>query len=138
MRTCTFLDPQNMERCTECGVTVDLCLCANVDLSAHNRLNSTDGMIMTMVRGELDAARSQFPETTHMLAALMEEVGELAQAMMEHDRDGSQTTQEVLREAVQVATMAIRVAAEGDENFVYQFPTVEEDLPRGPVGGRYD
>jgi NTP pyrophosphatase (non-canonical NTP hydrolase) len=91
-----------------------------------------------MVRGELDAARGKFPETTHMLAALMEEVGELAQALMEHDRDGSQTTQEVLREAVQVAAMAIRVAAEGDENFVYEFPVVEADLPRGPVGGRYD
>lgn len=91
-----------------------------------------------MVRGELDAARKQFPETTHMLAALTKNVGELAQAMMEHDRDSSQTTQEVLREAVQVATMAIRIAAEGDENFVYQFPVVEEDLPRGPVGGRYD
>jgi NTP pyrophosphatase (non-canonical NTP hydrolase) len=132
------LDPQNIERCTECGVSLDLCLCANVDLSAHQRLNSVDGQIILMVRGELDAARGQFPESTHMLAALMEEVGELAQALMEHDRDGSQTTQEVLREAVQVAAMAIRVAAEGDENFVYEFPTVEADLPRGPVGGRYD
>lgn len=138
MRTCTFLDPQNIERCTECGVSLDLCLCANVDLSAHQRLNSADGQIISMVRGELDAARGKFPETTHMLAALMEEVGELAQALMEHDRDGSQTTQEVLREAVQVAAMAIRVAAEGDENFVYEFPVVEADLPRGPVGGRYD
>lgn len=138
MRTCTFLDQQNTERCTECGVSIDLCLCANVDLSAHQRLNSTDGMIISMIRGELDAARGKFPGSTHQLAALMEEVGELAQAMMEHDRDGSQTVQEVLREAVQVAAMAIRVAAEGDENFVYQFPIVEEDLPRGPVGGRYD
>lgn len=138
MRVCTFLDPQNIERCTECGVSLDLCLCANVDLSAHQRLNSVDGQIILMVRGELDAARGQFPGSTHMLAALMEEVGELAQALMEHDRDGSQTTQEVLREAVQVAAMAIRVAAEGDENFVYEFPTVEADLPRGPVGGRYD
>ena len=138
MRTCTFLDPQNIERCTECGVPMDLCLCANVDLSAHQRLNSVDGQIISRVRGELDAARKQVPGSTHMLAALMVEVGELAQAMMEHDRDGSQTTQEVLREAIQVAAMAIRVAAEGDENFVYEFPVVEADLPRGPVGGRYD
>lgn len=138
MRTCTFLDPQNMERCTECGISLDLCLCANVDLSAHQRLNSVDGQIISMVRGELDAARGKFPGSTHMLAALMEEVGELAQALMQHDTDGSQTTQEVLREAVQVAAMAIRVAAEGDENFVYEFPVVEDDLPRGPVGGRYD
>lgn len=136
-RSCTFLDPQLQERCTECGVTIDLCLCVNINDSAHERLASPDGLVITMIRGELQAARKQFPRTTHMLAALMEEVGELAQAMMEHDVDGSQTTAQVLREAVQVATMAIRVATEGDENFVYQFPTVEEELPSGPVSDRF-
>lgn len=137
-RTCIFSDPQNITRCTECGVSLDLCLCANVDLSAHQRLNSVDGQIVSMIRGELAAARGKFPGSTHMLAALMEEVGELAQAMMEHDLNQGTSTQEVLREAVQVASMAVRLAAEGDENFVYEFPAVEADLPRGPVGGRYD
>jgi hypothetical protein len=43
----------------------------------------------------------------------------------------------VLREAVQVASMAIRIATEGDDNFAYMFPTVEEELPRGPVQDRF-
>ena len=137
-RACTYLDPYGSERCTECGTTVDLCLCVNINDSAHERLASPDGILATMIRGELRAARAQFPGTTHMLAALMEEVGELAQAMMEHDRDGSQTVPMVMREAVQVAAMAIRIATEGDENFAYQFPRQEEELPSGPVGRQYE
>jgi len=44
----------------------------------------------------------------------------------------------VLREAVQVAAMAIRLAVEGDDNFLYSFPVVEDELPRGPVSRQYD
>jgi hypothetical protein len=132
-RTCTYHDPWNIVRCTECGTTVDLCVCANVTLSAHERLNSSDGIVIRMVRGELDAARASFPNATHMVVALMEEVGELAQAMIDHDRSGSKTPHEVLREAVQVASMAIRIAVEGDDNFSYLFPVpVSEQRKRTP------
>ena len=91
-----------------------------------------------MIRDELVAARRAFPENTHKLAALVEEVGELAQAMIQHDRKLGTSATEVLREAIQVACMAIRVAVEGDDNFLYEFPIVETALPRGPVGGMYD
>lgn len=137
IRTCTYTDPHNTQRCTECGLTTDLCLCVDVEGSAHDRLQSPDGLVMTMIRGELDAARGKFPDTLHRLAALGEEFGELCQALMQHDIDGSQTTAMVLREAVQVATTAIRIATEGDDNFKYQFPSIEEDLPRGPVTDRF-
>ena len=136
-RTCVYLDPRNQPACTECGNGLDLCRCVRPDDIAHERNNSVDGIVITMIRGELDAARGKFPESTHQLAALVEEVGELAQALMEHDRDGSQTIAMVLREAVQVACMAIRIATEGDDNFKYMFPTVEEALPRGPVSDRF-
>jgi hypothetical protein len=133
-RTCTYHDPWNQLRCTECAAIVDLCLCANVGLSAHERLTSADGIVLSMIRGELNAARGQFPDSTHMMVALMEEVGELSQAMIDHDRDGSKTAQQVLREAVQVATMAIRVAVEGDDNFAYLFPVpASEQRKRMPT-----
>lgn len=133
-RTCTFLDIHRTPRCTECSATLELCQCVDPDTQALERLTNPDGIVITMIRGELDAARKKFPDNLHQLVALMEEVGELAQAMMEHDRDGSQTVQMVLRECVQVAAMAIRVATEGDENFAYLFPQTEEDLPSGPRG----
>ncbi len=137
-RSCTFRSPHHVQTCTECGSDLTICQCVAPDQQAHERLTSPDGMVFTMIRDELVAARKAFPENTHKLAALMEEVGELAQAMMHHDRKLGTSAVEVLREAIQVACMAVRIAVEGDENFLYDFPVVESELPRGPVGGMYD
>lgn len=136
-RSCTYRNPWNVLTCTECGEDLSLCQCPSPEFAAHQRLHSPDGAVFAMIRGELEAARKQFPENTHMLVALMEEVGELSQALIDHDRAQAKSAAEVLREAVQVACMAIRVATEGDDNFAYIFPAVEEELPRGPVGGQF-
>lgn len=64
------------------------------------------------VEAEIQKATSKFPWPNPNLAALMEEVGELAQAFLQnkpHD--------EIFKEAVQVATMAARCAIEGDPQF---------------------
>ena len=137
MRSCTYRNKHGVECCTECGLGIDFCQCVEPDEIADQRLTSADGFVFKMIRDELIAAREAFPGKTHMLCATVEEVGELAQALMEHDRQQGTSVQEVLREAVQVAAMAIRVAVEGDDNFLYEFPAVEDDLPRGPVGGQY-
>ena len=137
-RTCTYLDPHNIKTCTECGQGLELCTCVGLDDLAHERNHSPDGIVIKMVRGELVAAREESPGDLHQLPALVERVGKLAQGMMEHDRDGSCTIQEVLRRAVQAAAMAIRVATDGDANFAYLFPVVEEELPKGPVARQYD
>ncbi len=136
-RTCTYTDPHNIHRCTECGHTVDLCICVDVEGQAHDRLQSPDGIVMMMVRGELDAARGEYPDGQHALAALLEEAGKLARGLIKHDRAQEVAIQEVLRRAVTTAAMAIRIATEGDDNFKYVFPAVEEALPRGPVTDRF-
>lgn len=69
---------------------------------------------------EINFARKKFPGRKYMLAALVEEVGELHQAMIDHSR-GKQTSSDVYAEAIQVAAMAIRIAQEGDAEFPYQF-----------------
>lgn len=61
---------------------------------------------------EIKRARAKFPDNKHLLAALMEEVGELAQALA--DNHGKQRVRE---EAIQVACVAIRIATEGDSDF---------------------
>ncbi len=137
MRSCTFSNRHNVDCCTECGHGIDLCQCIEPDHKAEHRLTSPDGLVMIMIQDEVKAARDKFPKQTHLLAALVEEVGELSQAMMEHDRAQGTSVQQVLREAVQVAAMAVRIAVEGDDNFLYEFPVVEDELPRGPVGGQY-
>ena len=137
-RTCTYRNPHNTICCTECNSSVELCQCVNPDRAAYNRMTSPDGLVMKMIQDELIAARAAFPGSTHMLCAFIEEVGELAKALMEHDRGQGTSVQEVIREAVQCAAMSIRLAVEGDENFMYEFPILEEKMPTGPVGRQYD
>lgn len=67
---------------------------------------------------ELKRARKKFPDNNHKLTALNEEVGELNKAMLEFEY-GNIDSDEVYKEAVQVAAMAIRVAVEGDSTFKY-------------------
>lgn len=64
---------------------------------------------------ELDRARLKFPSPVCCLAALTEEVGELAQAMLKVAA-GKWDAQRIYEEAVQVAAMAARCAIEGDES----------------------
>lgn len=137
-RNCVFSDPHNIERCTECGATIDLCMCVNIDDSAHQRLASPEGIVIAMIRGELSANPTDGSAgSQHLLVSLMQEVGELAQAMIEHDRIQETTVQMVLRKAVQAAAVTIQIATRGDDNFLYIFPLIEEDLPKGPVSDRF-
>ena len=72
---------------------------------------------------EITRARAKFPGNGIMLVALMEEVGELAQAAM-HIREGKHNDWgRVHAEAVQVAAMAMRMATEGDASVAT--PTAE-------------
>lgn len=83
---------------------------------------------------EVKAARAKFPDPRLSLAALTEEVGELAQAALELERLDPNAplrvafarAHDVYREAVQVAAMAIRVATEGDPSF----ESMTKDLDR--------
>lgn len=76
-------------------------------------LNDGDAHIGIAIARELTRARAKFPSPAGSLAALTEEVGELAKAMLDEPRH------RVCEEAIQVAVMAIRVATEGD-------PTLDE------------
>ncbi len=64
------------------------------------------------IDAELVRARTKFPDNAKLLAALMEEVGELAQAMLQ-----DKPHKEIRKEAFQVACVAIRLAEEGDSDF---------------------
>lgn len=70
------------------------------------------GVTIHAVIAEVLNARTKFPGNKHLLAALTEEVGELAQAMLQ-DRPHD----EIEREAIQVAAVAVRIIEEGDSAF---------------------
>ncbi len=60
------------------------------------------------VREEVARARTKFPQPDGLLAALSEEAGEVAKAMLDEH------WQNVRKECVQLAAMAFRLAEEGD------------------------
>lgn len=61
---------------------------------------------------ELVYARTKFPGTRFLTVALMEEVGELAKALLQ-----KKPPEEWMGEALQVACVAIRIYEEGDASF---------------------
>ena len=99
------------------------------DREVHHSLNMerrmsisievADGQFLADVQAELDRARAKFPDNHHQFAALSEEHGEAAKALLERDY-GEATDEEVYAELVQVAAMAVRVAVEGDDTFTYE------------------
>lgn len=65
---------------------------------------------------ELGRARRKFPACDHTYAALLEELGELANALLEHQY-GHAPARNVRAEALQVACMAVRIGTEGDASY---------------------
>jgi hypothetical protein len=78
-----------------------------------------DGEALEDVAEEIERAVEKFPDNRHQLTAMNEEVGELNQAILEHQY-GNVPPSAVYEEAIQVAAMAIRVATEGDHSFDYE------------------
>ena len=87
--------------------------------------NSITAAFIEAVAAEVVKARAKWPGNRVQLAALTEEVGELAQALLQHDYEGGAAAK-VWKEAVQVAAMAVRVATEGDSSFGYKPATALE------------
>lgn len=71
------------------------------------------------VEAEYKRATDKFPSNKKLDAALMEEVGELAKALL-HITEKNASPQDVYAEAVQVATVAMRIAVEGCPEHNYQ------------------
>jgi len=79
--------------------------------------------VLADIEAELNKARSKFPDNAHVMNALTEEVGELAQALLHINFEpGKKGHEDVYKEAVQVAVMAIRVATEGDSTLPLYHP----------------
>ena len=71
-------------------------------------MTTNDLEFLRDVAAEVRSARRKFPNPNLSFAALVEEVGEIAKALLSEDWKA------VSAECVQAATMALRVAVEGD------------------------
>lgn len=68
--------------------------------------------VYTRLADEVYFAKSKFPSGKNLLAALMEECGELAQELLQNGN-----TEHAFTEAIQVAAVALRIALEGAKEF---------------------
>ena len=68
---------------------------------------------------EQKRAQKKFPHNKHLLGALVEKVGELAEALLKIEESG-ESPQRVYDEAIQVASTAYRLAASGDPEYGYE------------------
>jgi hypothetical protein len=91
-----------------------------VTVSKRAGTKGIDERIEYCIDAELGYARRRFPGSNLNFPALVEEVGELAQALLDHSF-GKKPAADVYAEAIQVAVMAIRVAEEGSSEFPYKF-----------------
>ena len=91
--------------------------------------NERDMAFLQDVGDEVVRARQKFPSSNLVLAALTEELGELAQAMLKVAA-GKWPEERIWEEAVQVAAVAMRVATEGDPSFDTNYTEPEEDEPK--------
>lgn len=69
-------------------------------------------VIHSMISYEIDRAQKKFPSGRNLLAALMEECGELARELLQNGN-----TDHARAEACQVAAVAFRIAHEGAKEF---------------------
>ena len=96
-------------RCYSCGKDLRTGLLEDCQAGVGHSLLSDDAIVfLAEVYRELRRAHVKFPEPDGTIAALAEEVGELAKAYLQ------ESLTNVYKEAVQVATVALRVATEGD------------------------
>lgn len=83
---------------------------------------SPEELTMHAIAAEVIKARLKFPGNRFVFTALVEEVGELARAIIQRkDRDA------IEREAIQVAAMCVRIIEEGDP--IYNDVTDAEAKP---------
>lgn len=81
--------------------------------------DAQDDEFLFLLVAEVQKARAKFPQPEYTMTALTEEVGELARACL-HQVQASEPTpyarDNILKEAVQVAAVAMRLATEGDQS----------------------
>jgi hypothetical protein len=85
---------------------------SSADIRGMGYHTSPSSITMGDLAEEVCRAREKFPKNGHMLAALAEEIGELAKALLE-----GEPNEAIRMEALQVACVAIRIAEEGDDDY---------------------
>jgi hypothetical protein len=92
------------------------------DLETYNK----DLSFMFDVKAEVVKAREKF-SNLDLAHAMTEEFGEVIKALLDQKQKNKVSSEEIYRECVQAAAMAMRLATEGDPCFPKYFPPLGDD-----------
>lgn len=116
MRTATFLDSRQRERCTECGSGLDLCTCEDPDAMALERLTSPAGRFLADVLREEDQLGVN---ENHLFEKIVEEIGAVGAGLVNHADDRSVAPDVIRKSLVKLAALTTRLATAGTEEYPY-------------------
>src|SRR5262245_9808672 len=129
-RTCTFVDRRAQLRCTECGLTLDLCVCPAPDEQAFRRIASNEGTFLNRVRAEIALADERAEGNQFLSVQIHKQAGIVSGLLLSHHDGQGASPQEILQALVQTAVLVTRLAIEGDGEFSYEPRAVfGEDAP---------
>lgn len=122
-RACSYHDRRRRIRCTECNLTVDLCVCVDVEEMAFKRLNSGTGKFLREVFAE--AQDFEHNPQDHLLERIISELGMVSMKLIQNDKDRSVPDTDVRRELVRLAGAVTLLAAIGTPEYAY--PSEDSD-----------
>lgn len=106
-------------RCTECGVTIDLCLCPAVDEQAARRIGSNEGLFLKRIRDELNLADQRGENNRFLLMNLTAAVGKLNDQILSHHQGQGANAESIMQTLILAGVLLTRIATEGDEAFSF-------------------
>jgi len=115
MRICTFLDPRQKERCTECGITIDLCQCRDVNQSAYERTQTPEGEFLRAIEAET----VHFERTTHRFESLVKLVGELGVKLVSNADTGSPAPSDIYQTLAKIGAVTVKLGSGGTDEYPY-------------------
>jgi hypothetical protein len=115
---CSFRDRQGRTRCTECGVSVDVCVCDRNE-KAEARWDSPEERFLRAVIQRLQEDRINHLSQRHMCNRLGVQLGQLVSFLLLHDDQGPVSEAEVYQKCIELCSTTIRLALEGDSTLAY-------------------
>jgi len=115
--TCIYRDRRGRDRCTECSLHVDLCLCSDPDELAHQRLSTEENLFLREVSQRVGEIKK---ESSHLFEELVQEVGIVGTALVSHNKHRTPAPDVIAKNLITVAALATRLAVSGTEE--YSFP----------------
>lgn len=114
-RTCTFYDGRRRLRCTECGRTVDLCQCVEVDEIASRRIASRIGRFLN---DAFNVDGALIPHK-HLAETILANYGAILTKIVQHDTDRSIAESEIYRDLVFLTSLLATLATSGTPEYAY-------------------